>query len=242
MDSRRPPEYTLDLTADRSHVRDIVKGLLHTIFFHRYFTPIFPSTHELLDLTLPFVAHPEIESLIESRTTTLLRHLDTSTTSTARSKNSSPTFLALTLQFLERKRRRTWFLQKPDEEFPWETWHLNITVLPNNSNNNNNKTPSSEYNATQTRHLMTHELEKATWQVLEIANQQRNHIPPITTNESNPFPYDLKIKVAGSGGKGMMVLASGGGTGGGSGGGSIGGGGLGERSGQEGWGGKMGIF
>ncbi|KAF2206842.1 hypothetical protein CERZMDRAFT_52352 [Cercospora zeae-maydis SCOH1-5] len=208
MDSRRPPEYTLDLTADRSHVRDIVKGLLHTIFFHRYFTPIFPATHELLDLTLPFVSQPDIEALIETRTTTLLRHLDT--TSTTR---NSPTFLTLTLQFLERKRRRTWFLQKPDEETPWETWHLNITVLPTNNNtalrnSSLSKNSSTDYNSTQTRHLMTYELEKATWQVLEIANQQRNHIPPITTNESNPFPYDLKIK----------------------------------RSGQEGWGGKMGIF
>ncbi|CAK1366341.1 hypothetical protein CB0940_09253 [Cercospora beticola] len=237
MDSRRPPEYAIDLTADRSHVRDIVKGLLHTIFFHRYFTPIYPSTHELLDLTLPFVSQPDIEALIETRTTTLLRHLDTSSSSS--SSRNQHTFLTLTLQFLERKRRRTWFLQKPDEETPWETWNLNITVLPNNSRSSGlSNTPSNDYSYNQTRQIMSHELEKATWQVLEIANQQRNHIPPITTNESNPFPYDLKIKVAGSGGKGMILLAGGGGSGGG----GVGGGGLGERGGQEGWGGKMGIF
>ena len=65
---------------------------------------------------------------------------------------------------------------------------------------------------------MGRSLEKAAGQVVQIVNSQREHIPPITTAESNPFPYDLKIK---------MGSVAGGGTGAGE---------------QDGWGGKMGIF
>lgn len=70
----------------------------------------------------------------------------------------------------------------------------------------------------------------AACKIVQIVNLQRGHIPPITTTESNPFPYDLKIKMGGGN-------SGGGGGGGGSGGGGGGGGGD-----QEGWGGKMGIF
>ncbi|KAI5365070.1 hypothetical protein Slin15195_G046070 [Septoria linicola] len=195
MDQRRTPEYTLDLTADRSHVKDVVKGILHTIFFHRYFTPLYPATHEILDLTLPFVTEDDIDTLIESRTTSLLRQLDSLPPS---GRQSSPHYISLSLQFLERKRRRTWFLQKPDEETPWETWHINVLLT----------SARSETEALRNRDMMGRGLERAVWKVLEIVNAQRGHIPPITTNESNPFPFDLKVK----------------------------------RGGQEGWGGKMGIF
>lgn len=61
------------------------KGILHTIFFHRYFPTLVPQTHEVLDLTLPYVAEPELETLIDQRTTALVRELDSSV-----SKSGSP--------------------------------------------------------------------------------------------------------------------------------------------------------
>ncbi|KAI7665927.1 hypothetical protein KC322_g16762, partial [Hortaea werneckii] len=64
MDNRKPPEFSIELSADRSSVKDVVKGILHTIFFHRFFTPIYPSSHDVLDLTLPYVSEDDIESLI----------------------------------------------------------------------------------------------------------------------------------------------------------------------------------
>lgn len=56
-------------------------GILHTIFFHRYFPTLVPQTHEVLDLTLPYVAEPELETLIDQRTTALVRELDSSSKS-----------------------------------------------------------------------------------------------------------------------------------------------------------------
>jgi hypothetical protein len=170
-DKRRPPEYHLELTADRPNIKDVTKALLHTIFFHRYFTPLNPATHEILDLTLPYMTEDSIDALIDTRTTTLLRALDTSPTA------------HIQLQFLERRRRRGWFSAKPDEELPWETWVVHVAVTA----------ARSEPEAFRNRRAMAAALERACWSVVEVVNRERAHIPPITSNESNPFPYHVVV-------------------------------------------------
>ncbi|KAK6412745.1 hypothetical protein LTR95_017934, partial [Oleoguttula sp. CCFEE 5521] len=118
MDARGPPTHTLSVTADRANVKDIVKALLHTIFFHRIFTALPPTTHEILDTTLPLITTPaSIPTTLETHLSTLLRYLDTPSQST-----STPS-ATLTLQFLERRRPRKtgWFGGKGEEETVWET-------------------------------------------------------------------------------------------------------------------------
>lgn len=78
-----PQEFNLEAFADPTSVRDVVRGILHTIFFHRYFPTLAPQTHDVLDLTLPYVAVPELETLIDQRTTSLVRELDSDSGTTA---------------------------------------------------------------------------------------------------------------------------------------------------------------
>lgn len=73
-----PQEFILEAFADPTSVRDVVRGILHAIFFHRYFPTLTAQTHEVLDLTLPYVAVPELETLIDQRTASLVRELDSS--------------------------------------------------------------------------------------------------------------------------------------------------------------------
>lgn len=73
-----PQEFILEAFADPASVRDVVRGILHAIFFHRYFPTLTAQTHEVLDLTLPYVAVPELETLIDQRTASLVRELDSS--------------------------------------------------------------------------------------------------------------------------------------------------------------------
>lgn len=103
-------------------------GILHTIFFHRYFPSIRPSGIEVLDLTLPLVADPELETLIDTRVGQLIRQLS-STSSPKSSVRGS-----LVVQFFEKKRRKGgaigWFTSgaKADEEVCWESWCLEVTL------------------------------------------------------------------------------------------------------------------
>ncbi|SMQ53091.1 unnamed protein product [Zymoseptoria tritici ST99CH_1A5] len=184
MEARRPPEYSLSLTADRSSVKDIVKGILHTIFFHRYFPPLTPSTQEILDLTLPYVSDPTISTLIETRLTTLLRTLDSSPT---------PTTAHLSVSFLERKRRKGWFASTTSDETVWETWHITVEVVA---------TVRSEGERERMRRVMEKGLREAVMRVVEVVNAERGHIPPITTNETNPFPFRVVVEERGGEGWG----------------------------------------
>ncbi|KAK4899216.1 hypothetical protein LTR27_003447 [Elasticomyces elasticus] len=200
----KPPEFTLELSADRSNVKDVVKGddasartgyhgtdastgIMHTVFFHRFFTPLTPATHDVLDTTLPYVSEDDIEELIETRATALVRSLDT-----ASSTHTSPQYSAksngtsrgsLAIKFLEKKRRKGWFIAKADEETVWETWTIEVTLT----------SARSEPEAERNRRVMESSLQKAAMKVVTTVNEEKGHIPPITTNESNPFPYQIVV-------------------------------------------------
>lgn len=150
MDQRRPPEYIIEVFADPSSVKDVVRGklflrlpfhsakdpieneeltstilgILHTIFFHRFFPSVRPKTRDVLDLTLPFVDDVELETLIDQRTAMLVRQLDTSSDMGARSTGVRG---SMAVQFFEKKRRKAWFT-KGEEEVCWEQWTLDVTL------------------------------------------------------------------------------------------------------------------
>lgn len=109
-----------------------VLGILHTIFFHRFFPSILPQTREVLDLTLPHVADVELETLIDQRTTALIRQLDAERhqphhpgPSTGNGSGRGQ----IEVQFFERRRRKpAWYAVRGDEEICWESWTVKVTV------------------------------------------------------------------------------------------------------------------
>lgn len=40
---------------------------------------------------------------------------------------------------------------------------------------------------------MENMLQKAALKILSVVNNDKDHIPPITTSESNPFPYRIVL-------------------------------------------------
>ncbi|KAI4124643.1 MAG: hypothetical protein LQ347_005661 [Umbilicaria vellea] len=182
MEPRRPPEYILEIFADPAHVKDIVRGILHTIFFHRYFPSIRPSSLEVLDLTLPLVNDPELETLVDTRVAQLIRQLSSTT-----SPNSSVRG-QIAVQFFEKKRRKGgglgWFGGgKGEEEVCWEVWMVEVTLAM----------PRTEAERTKVLKAMEMTLQKTAMKIVTIVNQYKDHIPPITTSEANPFPYQIVL-------------------------------------------------
>lgn len=43
------------------------------------------------------------------------------------------------------------------------------------------------------RRAMTKSLEKAAHKIIGIVNRDKDHIPPITTTDANPFPYQVVV-------------------------------------------------
>lgn len=81
----------------------------------------------MLDVTLPFVADPQLETLIDTRVGQLVRQLS--------SDNSSHELRGqIAVQFFEKRRRKGgglgWFTGsgKTEEEVCWEIWCLDVTI------------------------------------------------------------------------------------------------------------------
>lgn len=108
-----------------------VIGILHTIFFHRFFPSLVPQTREVLDLTLPYVDDDELETMIEQRVAAFERQIDTQRTSSGTNNASGGSATGgrgqLVVQFFEKRRRKAW-LSRGDEEVCWECWTIKVTV------------------------------------------------------------------------------------------------------------------
>jgi len=192
MEQRRPPEYILEVYADPSSIRDVVKGILNTIFFHRFFPSIRPKTRDVLDLTLPVVDDVELETLIDQRTAALIRQIDT----TSNLHSTGGVRGQIAVQFFEKRRRKAWFT-KGEEEICWEQWTLDVTLA----------TPRTESERAKVRNAMETMLLKTAMKIVTTVNLDKDHIPPIMTSETNPFPYQISTNPRGDGwGRSMGIF------------------------------------
>ena len=73
-------------------------------------------------MTLPVVDEVELETLIDQRTTALIRQIDTTSNLHSKSVRGQ-----IAVQFFEKRRRKAWF-SKTEEEVCWEQWTLDVTL------------------------------------------------------------------------------------------------------------------
>ncbi|KAI1168529.1 DUF1649-domain-containing protein [Nemania serpens] len=213
MERQIPQEFILEAFADPASVRDVVRGILHTIFFHRFFPSLAPRSREVLDITLPFVEDAELDTMIETRAAELARELDAERTHSHSSGSNVPPhhYLSqqrggmaaattaaaaagsnggrghISVQFFEKKRRKTWYMRAAygggDEEVCWESWTVKVTVAE----------PRTESERAKVRKAMEQTLLTTAMKIVTCVNSHKDHIPPITTSETNPFPYQINV-------------------------------------------------
>ncbi|GAA5831741.1 hypothetical protein JCM3766R1_005001 [Sporobolomyces carnicolor] len=73
--SGQPPVFQVSFTLDRAHLKSVVKAVLGTILFHRVLGQTAPSSIELLNVSCPVPADPQIEALIEAKSEAFSRLL-----------------------------------------------------------------------------------------------------------------------------------------------------------------------
>ncbi|KAI0901935.1 DUF1649-domain-containing protein [Annulohypoxylon nitens] len=196
MDQQTPQEFILEAFADPASVRDVVRGILHTIFFHRFFPSLTPRSREVLDITLPFVEDAELDTMIEKRAAELARELDAERTTHVHTHSRSLSHPVqqqsrgsggrghISVQFFEKKRRKAWLLRvSGDEEICWESWTIKVTVAE----------PRTDSERAKVRKAMEQTLLTTAMKIVTCVNSHKDHIPPITTSESNPFPYQINV-------------------------------------------------
>ncbi|KEY74141.1 hypothetical protein S7711_00301 [Stachybotrys chartarum IBT 7711] len=159
----------------------VVAGILHTIFFNRFFPSLVPKTRDVLGVTLPYVDDDELQTMIEQRVAALDRQLDAERSSNVPG-NGNGGRGQVAVHFFEKRRRKAW-LARGDEEVCWECWTVKVTVAE----------PRTESERAKVRNAMEQTLRTTAIKIVTFANTHKDHIPPITTQGANPFPYKINI-------------------------------------------------
>ncbi|CAK7263957.1 hypothetical protein SEPCBS119000_000744 [Sporothrix epigloea] len=194
-------EFTVETFVDPSSVRDVVRGILHTIFFHRFFPSVLPRTRDVLDLSLPYIDDAELETLIDQRTTMLVRQLEEEKTASMSGGGGSGGGGGINshgggrgqiaVQFFEKRRRKAWYVMRAgDEEVCWECWTVKVTVAEPRSESGPMLIATER---AKVRQAMESTLLAAVMKIVTSVNAHKDHIPPITTSEANPFPYQINV-------------------------------------------------
>ncbi|RCK64137.1 hypothetical protein Cantr_10554 [Candida viswanathii] len=169
--------FIIDLVAERSVLRESLKGIIWTIFFNRLFGPVTPVTNEFMNVTYPLASNlPDLDSLIDEKINKFIHSL---TESSNRGK--------IEVQFLSKssnKKKTGWFSNSTyidkEELKVWEVWRIDIEVLPLDQTNSNTQKSIRNFESNMGK-------------VYDIIDKYKEHIPPITTLDSAPFPYKILI-------------------------------------------------
>ncbi|KAG1057037.1 hypothetical protein G6F43_001109 [Rhizopus delemar] len=151
----------------------IMVGLLHSIFFHRLLGTVAPRELRVLNTTVSITDSQEVEKLIEEKITEFLQN-----TISSHIKQGK-----LAVLFYEKRLKKNWLsFSKGEELVCWEQWNITLHLT---------SSPGSEHERFRATRQMESQLSQCLLTILKIVNEQKEHIPSITTIDANPFPYQI---------------------------------------------------
>ncbi|KAJ2879873.1 hypothetical protein FB639_002973 [Coemansia asiatica] len=162
------------LALDHKYVSPVVKAVLHTILFHRYFGNITPRDNHILSaVTYASVDDIDIINSVDDKVHELMQTLS----STSNSKSQ------ISLYFTETKSRKAWF-SKTEEEVCWEEWTIYIKSKAG---------AQTERERTERHNSAVDQCKKTIFSVIQEIDKNKDHIPLIATSQANPFPYHITV-------------------------------------------------
>ncbi|ORE04760.1 hypothetical protein BCV72DRAFT_307019 [Rhizopus microsporus var. microsporus] len=100
MASTTTQEFNLEMTnVPREYVKDMLRGLLHSIFFHRLLVNVAPRELRVLNTTVSITDSQEIETLIEQKIAEFLQNTNSSQIKQGK----------LAVLFYEKRLKKNWF-------------------------------------------------------------------------------------------------------------------------------------
>ncbi|RDB19500.1 hypothetical protein Hypma_013602 [Hypsizygus marmoreus] len=192
------PTITIDLILDRLTTKDVLRGVLHAILFHRLFGTVKPQTFEVLDVTMPGVSDSGMEQLVNEKVDAFWRGIEGGTNKRGQ----------ITVTFSEKRPKKSWFqVYMGEEDVPWEQWVINaelrqpksdrgVSVADDARNDSSQAVADRQaFNATlastltQSIHTM----------LTHTSSEKGRSAVPLITNASgiSPFPIDIVVKIGG---------------------------------------------
>lgn len=149
---------------------------------------------------------PDLDSLIDERINRLIKkRFDNSTIE----KQDDYTMGLVVVEFLDKrvtkpKKKTGWFGQGKSSETEdlklWECWIINVKCLSISKTESPKQRLGNSMGLTQEKEVPNHNIstsidsfENNLRKVIDIADNHKDHIPPITSLESSPFPYTIDV-------------------------------------------------
>ncbi|KAG5360498.1 hypothetical protein CJU89_3569 [Yarrowia sp. B02] len=202
-------EFQYSIVADKKLLKPLAEALLSSILFHRLFGSVTPDSRELLNITYP---HPllgtakenqELAQLLDENASLLSKSLENGElelpappAELARAKQtevppvgSVPGVVVgetdMTVQFFEKRTKKSTWFGKNDDKL-WEQWRVKVKAV----------TCRSDVETEKMRGLVQQQLQSILMAMAADVNGNKDHIPPITTVETSPFPYKVVVAKA----------------------------------------------
>ncbi|TFK35453.1 autophagy-related protein [Crucibulum laeve] len=175
------PTITIDLVLDRLTTKDVLHGVLHSILFHRLFGTVRPQTLEVLDVTMPGVADPEMEQLVNEKVDAFWKGIEGGVNKRGQ----------IVVTFSEKRPKKSWFqVYMGEEDVPWEQWVINAEL----------RQPKSERDRQTFNATLANTLTKTIHTMLTHTSSEKGRTAvPLITNAAgiSPFPIKMTVKVGG---------------------------------------------
>ncbi|KAI9206466.1 autophagy-related protein [Polychytrium aggregatum] len=172
-----PLDFPLDLTIERYYLKDVLRAIIHSILFHRSFSMTRPKDAdiELLNIVYPRLDDPEIERLVEEKVAAFLRAFDPA----AGGSNTGQVII----MFSERREKKsTWFVKVSDDSC-WEQWIVTLTLTQ----------AKTEKEQIESKKMVETQLLNCLSSISQKTNDHKDHIPPVTNNDTYPFPFQIIV-------------------------------------------------
>lgn len=190
-------EFRLNATVDAGLLGEVTQALLGAIFFHRLFGVVRPAKErELLNVSFPGVEDPVLQAAIADKVAAFLPSMLPAPATAAGLEGRQAQTGQVVVSFLEKQTRKAWF-SKSELQVAWEEWVLDMTALH----------PRTEAERAELRRSMEADLRHLLLNILTLTDEYKDHIPPITTSDANPFPYQISIPANDSWGAVLKKLA-----------------------------------
>ncbi|KAF5386715.1 hypothetical protein D9615_002079 [Tricholomella constricta] len=175
------PTITIDLVLDRLTTKDVLKGILHSILFHRLFGTVKPQTFEVLDVTMPGVSDVGMEQLVNDKVDTFWKGIEGGANKRGQ----------ITVIFSEKRPKKSWFqVYMGEENVPWEQWVINAEL----------RQPKADADRQAFNAKLADTLTQAVHTMLTHTSSDRGRAAvPLITNAFgiSPFPIDIAVSVGG---------------------------------------------
>ncbi|KAH7851897.1 hypothetical protein Vadar_018110 [Vaccinium darrowii] len=183
-----------ELELEHFEVREVLRCVLHTIFFHRALGLVRPKDVdlELFDITYVQCGDLDLDKKIEEKIDQFIDRVEKH----PNKKNQ------ICLSFYEVKNKQgTWFPKKLERLY-WEQWYINLNMVQqlkaHSSKSHHSKVvvdpgESAVEETSIRRAALEASLREVLFQIIEFVNEKKDHVPPIPNLDGISFPYEITI-------------------------------------------------